>query len=199
MSTDLLRLYDSHECGTDGYPFAWRRGEPRIPDLVRELGGHRCARCLHPYRTKQSRPEWSLCDERCRHVGPLRIIGAGDNPNLIHVERPDITSEQARTAAAGILLPYNPRIEAQWRVLTVHHLTGEKADCRWWNIPPLCQRCHLYIQGRVKMEQVYPFEHSAWFRPYAAGYYAMVYLGEDLTREEVEERQDELLSLELAA
>lgn len=48
------------------------------------------------------------------------------------------------------------------------------------------------------MERVWPWEHSDWFKPYAAGWYAWAYLGEDLTREQVGERLDELLSLELA-
>ncbi len=42
------------------------------------------------------------------------------------------------------------------------------------------------------------WEHSEWFKPYAAGYYAATYLGEELSRDEVEERMDELLGLELS-
>lgn len=57
-------------------------------------------------------------------------------------------------------------------VLTVHHLDGDKSNCRWWNLAALCQRCHLHIQGRVIMDRVWMFEHSAWFKPYVAGYYA---------------------------
>jgi len=83
-----------------------------------------------------------------------------------------------------------------WRILTVHHLDGDKSNCRWWNLPPLCQRCHLSVQARVVMEQPYIFEHSAWFRPYAAGFYAWKYLHQDLSREEVMKRIEELLALE---
>jgi len=57
-------------------------------------------------------------------------------------------------------------------VLTVHHLDLNKANCDWWNIPALCQRCHLQIQTKVIMEQPWIFEHSEWFKPYVAGYYA---------------------------
>jgi len=57
-------------------------------------------------------------------------------------------------------------------VLTVHHLDLSPANCEWWNIPALCQRCHLQIQSKVVMEQVWMFEHSEWFKPFAAGYYA---------------------------
>jgi hypothetical protein len=56
--------------------------------------------------------------------------------------------------------------------LTVHHLDIDPSNCAWWNIPALCQRCHLHIQGKVIMERFYLFEHSEWFKPYLAGYYA---------------------------
>ena len=58
------------------------------------------------------------------------------------------------------------------RMLTVHHLDLNKSNCAWWNLAALCQACHLSIQGRVIMERPYMFEHSKWFRPYVAGYYA---------------------------
>lgn len=77
-------------------------------------------------------------------------------------------------------------------VLTVHHLTGDKSNCAWWNIPALCQRCHLHIQGKVVMDQPYMFEHSEWFKPYVAGYYAhLAGLPED--REYVLSHLEELL------
>ncbi len=172
--TDPLRLYHPEVDPwnpKDGYPYAWAFGDPAVKDLVRERAGHRCVRCGHPY--VKGAGEWSLCDETCTHGGPMR-----------HVTSPETT----------II-----RREAQWRILTVHHLNGVKADCRWWNLAALCQRCHLVIQGRVVMERIYPFEHSEWFKPYAAGYYASVYLGEDLTREETMLRLDELLALERMA
>ena len=57
-------------------------------------------------------------------------------------------------------------------MLTVHHLDLNKSNCAWWNLAALCQRCHLKIQHKVVMERMYMFEHSDWFKPYAAGYYA---------------------------
>jgi hypothetical protein len=57
-------------------------------------------------------------------------------------------------------------------MLTVHHLDLDPSNCRWWNIPALCQRCHLQIQHKVIMERPWMFEHSEWFKPYVAGYYA---------------------------
>lgn len=58
--------------------------------------------------------------------------------------------------------------------LTVHHLDIDPENCAWWNIPALCQRCHLHIQGKVVMEQFYAMEHSTWFKPYLAGYYSVI-------------------------
>ncbi len=88
---------------------------------------------------------------------------------------------------------------ARWRILTVHHLNGVKADCRWWNLAALCQRCHLTIQGRVVMDRAFILEHTDWMKPHAAGFYADKYLGEQLTREQTLARLDELLALERLA
>jgi hypothetical protein len=98
--------------------------------------------------------------------------------------------------AYGAMVYAAGQVEARWRVLTVHHLDGDKANSAWWNLAALCQRCHLEIQAKVVMDRVYPHEHTDWFKPHAAGYYAHVYLGEDLTREQTMERLEELLALE---
>ena len=58
-------------------------------------------------------------------------------------------------------------------VLTVHHLDGNKANCEDWNLAALCQRCHLAIQARVKMDQFFFDEIlpvAEWFKPHLAGY-----------------------------
>ena len=60
--------------------------------------------------------------------------------------------------------------DGKHRVLTVHHLDGDKSNCEWWNLPALCQICHLQIQAKVKMNQLWIGEHSEWFKPYLAGY-----------------------------
>ena len=84
-------------------------------------------------------------------------------------------------------------------VLTVHHFDGNKANNAWWNLMALCQRCHLRVQGRVVPDIPYFLEHSEWAKPYVAGFYAKKYLGQDLTRDEVNARLDELLALERIA
>lgn len=56
--------------------------------------------------------------------------------------------------------------------LTVHHLDGNKQNNADWNLAVLCQRCHLYMQGTVIMEQMlFDFvKVSKWFAPHLEGY-----------------------------
>jgi len=85
---------------------------------------------------------------------------------------------------------------ATGHVLTVHHFDGDKANCSWWNLLALCQRCHLRIQGRVIPDQPYFLPHSEWIRPYVAGFYAVKYQSRHLSRAEVMAELDQLLALE---
>lgn len=78
-------------------------------------------------------------------------------------------------------------------MLTVHHLDLNKSNCAWWNLAALCQRCHLEIQAKVVMERFWMFEHSEWFKPYVAGYYAHL-LGLSEDREYVLSHLDDLLA-----
>lgn len=177
--SDLYRVYAPDELGKDGYPPEWHSV---IKHQVRAVAGDRCIRCHHPYSKGDG--EWSACDEACAHWGPSRYADGDPIP------------ADRQAVDRGILVREGAEIEAQWRILTVHHLNGNKADCRWWNLTALCQRCHLLIQGKVRMERRWLHEHSEWFKPYVAGYYAATLLGEELTRSEVEARLDELLGLE---
>jgi hypothetical protein len=206
--TAILRVYTRpEERGKDGYPFAWHKcpvclgdgctqcGEAgSAKDLIRTLAGHRCVRCQHPYtKGAHGKGEWSPCDEACTHRGPYRYEWLDSAWHEVTADDP--------VSPAGLVkqLAGLRAVEAQWRILTVHHLTMDKGDLRWWNLASLCQRCHLQIQGKVQMARVYPWAHSEWFKPYAAGWYAWAYLGEELTREETLARLAELLALELAA
>lgn len=230
---NALRLYAPDELGRDGYPPEWHRGclvqdgeliappagaaippqlEIGIKHYVRDQAGNRCVRCLHPYNGPgDNAGEWSPCDERCTHQGPGRYRpgwsdlgeGAGGYENIDPWAGDTATPSDA---LAGQLVEDGIDVEARWRILTVHHLTGcwgregtAKGDCRWWNLVACCQRCHLYLQRKVDMHRVWPWEHSEWMKPYAAGFYAATYLGENLTRREVMARLDELLALERAA
>lgn len=146
---------------------------------------------------------WSTCDERCLHAGPIRWATFENGTGWAHTEESYETpgwaqGSMVQTTLAAVRPYERGAVEAFWRILTVHHADGDKANVRWWNLLSLCQRCHLHIQGKVVMERVWPHPHSPWFRPFVAGYYAAVYLDQpDLTREEVEARMDELLALEL--
>lgn len=190
------QLYSPIECGPDGYPRQWHTA---IKHQVREEAGYRCVRCLHPYTrstaTIEQDPEtgkpvnWSPCDARCQHGDPARDLQHPFGSLSGGTTTGELISEAAE---CGVVR----RIEAAWRILTVHHLDKVKGNCRWWNLVALCQRCHLQIQGKVQMTRVWPWEHSDWFKPYVAGYYAFVYFGEELDRPTVESRLEELLALE---
>lgn len=197
MSDDVMRLYD--DPGPDGYPPEWHRlpvDHPLlaeadlvlpggIKDVVRALAGYRCVRCHHHYR---GGGEWTNCDVCCTHAGPIRSRRSKYEDWTIW---PDVYD-----GIPSVLARNGTDVQARWRVLTVHHLDGNKLNCRWWNLVALCQRCHLQIQGKVKLERPWHHEHTEWFRPYVAGYYGWTKLGEDLSRPEVEARLDELLALE---
>lgn len=85
--------------------------------------------------------------------------------------------------------------DGKQRMLTVHHLDGDKANGAWWNLLALCQVCHLSIQSRVIPERPWLFDHSDWFKPYVAGFYASYYAGQQITRAEAEERLNDWLAL----
>jgi hypothetical protein len=177
-----FRQYAPDECtGKDDYPPEWH---DTIKHAVREQAGNRCVRCLHPY--VKGAGQWSPCDIHCTHGGPYRYEWNG-----IMEDAPE-----GKPAGITALLIAPREVEAAWRILTVHHLDGDKGNCRWWTLAALCQRCHLEIQGKVRMDRRWLREHSPWFRPYVAGYYAATILGEDLSREQVVARQGELLALE---
>lgn len=85
--------------------------------------------------------------------------------------------------------------DGKMRVLTVHHLNGDKSDNRWWNTLALCQSCHLTIQGRVIPERPWLFSHTKWFVPYVCGFYASYYGGTAITREQADADPDRWLAM----
>lgn len=142
------------------------------------------------------RTNWSPCDAICRHGGPVRSrssygIGWVD---VAEFKEGRVAGDLVREVEEDIG-GKSPYVQAAWRILTVHHLNGIKADLRWWNLAALDQRCHLFIQRKVTMDQPWPWQHTAWFRPYAAGFYAAKYLKEDLNLDETMARLDELLEI----
>lgn len=168
------------------YPHDW----PVTAARHKAAAGWRCVRCGHgkeaPWKAKYKnvllppRVGLSICTDHCvplyhkpdEHKNRLRIKGGG-------------------TRLAPQLIEQVPQ-----RVLTVHHLDGDKKNGRWWNCPPLCQKCHLEVQAKVVMGQQYLGEHSEWFKPYLAGYLAFQVSKEDLTRDQVAADLPRLLKLE---
>src|SRR5262245_53930301 len=63
-----------------------------------------------------------------------------------------------------------PHSSEKGHVLTIHHLDNDKGNNAWYNCVPLCQRCHLQIQGKVTMDRPWLYEHSEWFKPYVGGF-----------------------------
>lgn len=88
----------------------------------------------------------------------------------------------------------HPHEPATGYTLTVHHLDMDPANCAWWNLAALCQKCHLQIQHKVIMERPYFFEHSEWFKPYVAGYYAHQF-GRQEAQRYVMDHLEELIAL----
>lgn len=169
------------------YPADWGA----IGDRVREEAGHRCIRCAHPFRTgTHGKGEWTPCDERCTHKGPMAVMSAADTMARY---------EAGFQKTAGELVRAGLTIVAEWRILTVHHFDGDKANCEWWNLLALCQRCHQQIQTRVIPQTPWFLEHSEWAKPYVAGFYAKKYEGRSITREEATARLAELLAFERLA
>ena len=56
---------------------------------------------------------------------------------------------------------YSPSVPG--RILTVHHLNGDKSDCRYQNLVALCQVCHLRLQKKgYCSKQLWLFEPPDW-------------------------------------
>jgi hypothetical protein len=107
---------------------------------------------------------------------------------------PEIARQVKESAGWRCVRCAHPHDPEEGYTLTVHHLDINPANCAWWNLAALCQRCHLVIQAKVVMERPWMLNHSVWFLPYAAGYYAAQY-GLPTDREWVEAHQFDLIAL----
>lgn len=175
---------------TGEYPPDWKE----ISDRVWAEAGHRCIRCRHPYRKgEHGKGEWTPCDGQCDHIGPYEVFTREGVARYENAAVGLFVTPTGRYWEPGI------RVLAQWRVATVHHLDGNKANCVWWNLLAVCQRCHLHVQARVDPQAPYFLEHSEWFKPYAAGFYAHKYEGLLITRALATARMSELLAYERLA
>ena len=166
------------------YPADWKA----IAKAVKDAADWRCVRCGHPHEPPKRR---IACDDRCDPSKHPEWEPATERSAVRCVGATHIRDEQGLTwCMTG---------QQRARVLTVAHLDDDKSNCNDFNLVALCQVCHLVTQSRIEMHRPWVLDHSAWMRPYVAGFYARKYLGLDLTRVEVDARIDELLGLERAA
>lgn len=107
---------------------------------------------------------------------------------------PQIAAEVKADAGNACIRCEHPHDPPAGYTLTVHHLDLNPANNRWWNLAALCQRCHLRIQAKVVMNRPWLFEHSDWFKPYVAGYYAF-HAGLPDDKAHVLEHVDELIAM----
>jgi len=168
------------------YPPDWTE----ISRQVKAAAHYRCVRCHHPFDA---------------NGGPLVCVPECDatrgriNHGLIELTDHYPTDGGMRTTSKmyadslAIAGPHAPRIPGL--NYGVHHLDGDKGNCRWWNLIPLCNSCHLTIQAKVIPERPYIWDHSDWFVPYVCGFYAFWFAHEEITRAEAEARPDHWLSL----
>ena len=165
-------------------------------DDARQSAGNRCLRCGHPYECgKHGKGEWTPCNQGCTHAGEIRVTYADGYESILNASHTvKFMLSPSYRGGANIV-----SIEARWRILTVHHFDGNKANDVWWNCLALCQRCHLEIQGKVDPEIPFFLEHSEWLKVYVAGFYANKYERRMITMEEAKSRLDELLAYERRA
>lgn len=49
----------------------------------------------------------------------------------------------------------HPHDPSHGYTLTVHHLDGDPSNCAFENLVALCQRCHLSLQARYRVGQLW--------------------------------------------
>jgi hypothetical protein len=131
---------------------------PKISDNMRRRVGQRSSATRAPAQNGSGNA-----------TGPSPETGAGNYPP----DWPQI-AQRIKDAAGWICERCkHPHDLPSGHVLTVHHLDGNKSNCADWNLAALCQRCHLRVQGRVKMDQLFFVEIldvAEWFKPHLAGF-----------------------------
>lgn len=118
-------------------------------------------------------------------------VRAEAGERCVRCAHPNETPSQRAECDERCTHPQNGKL----RILTVHHLDGDKGNNRWWNLLALCQVCHLQVQARVIPERPWLFDHSPWFVPYVCGFYASYYGGQEITREQAEAEPERWLRL----
>lgn len=132
---------------------------PTLSEWVKRAAGNACIRCHHPAGDRQWPDPLDAARRRMEYDRGKRYL-VGPPVKMI-------TRLAPCTPACT-----HPHEDVKMRALTVHHLNGDKSCEYWWNLLALCQVCHLVVQAKLIPERPYLWEHTEWFKPYAAGYYA---------------------------
>lgn len=106
----------------------------------------------------------------------------------------DISARVRQEAGNKCIRCGNSNDASRGYTLTVHHWDGNRSNNAWWNLLPLCQRCHLQIQHKVHPDQLWLLPHSEWFKSYVAGWYAHNF-GLQVDRQFCERFKDSLILL----
>jgi 5-methylcytosine-specific restriction endonuclease McrA len=141
-------------------------------------------------------PDWQAIKDRVRAEAGGRCIRCGhpQGDRIISPNARNVASEYRVLSVMCTAHCTHPR-DGKPRILTVHHLDGNKSNCKWWNLLALCQVCHLTIQGRVIPERAWLFHHSPWFVPFVCGFYASHYAQIEITREQADAEPARYLAL----
>lgn len=153
-----------------------------LHNTVRAAANNRCVRCGHPEGdTMRLLTDLdAVCGYETHQSAIVR--DAGDGKWRVFLLRP---------CTDHCTHPQDKKL----RILTVHHLDGNKANNAWWNLLALCQVCHLQVQGKVIPERPYLWRHSDWFVPYVCGFYAHYYGEQSITREQADATPDRWLAM----
>lgn len=94
-------------------------------------------------------PQWDGIAKRIKDEAGWRCVRCGHKHETSTSRHP--CDDQCRHAADG-----------KQRMLTVHHLDMNPANCADANLAALCQVCHLQVQHRYDPLQTSMFERERW-------------------------------------
>lgn len=135
------------------YPWNWRR----ISYRAKRLHGFRCERCHHPHVPR--RPERIIYDLWNHDWEVTASVVWARAPRTTLAFAWPWRRVRQNTKCDGFCTHAG---DSKHRILTTHHLDGDKSNWRLWNLAALCQVCHLQVQAKICWDQTYLGEHSIW-------------------------------------
>ncbi len=115
-------------------------------------------------------PEWPALSLRLKQESGWRCERCGhpDDPNVRRMLSPGPWPFPPGRLPCDARCTHAP--DGKQRMLTVHHLDGNKANLELWNLAVLCQACHLSVQARVDFYRPYFLPHTPWMARHVEGY-----------------------------